>query len=238
MAYKPARDRQRGTSIHDSDRERRIARDSGQPGQSDRRGRRRPGGRVDGTGRRSLRSFDRQARGVGAARRRQEPLRRQGRAEGARSSQPRHFRRDFGPRRGRPAQDRRDDDRARRDEDEIETGGERDPRRFARRRQGGGGSLGPAALSLRRRNDGACPADAADEHRQWRRPCRQSDRLSGIHDPSGRRAVLRRRGPMGLGDVPRAQGRAEDGGAQHQCRRRGRLCAELCRRRKPRSTSA
>ena len=31
-------------------------------------------------------------------------------------------------------------------------------------------------------------AGADDEHRQWRRACRQSDRLPGIHDHAGRRA--------------------------------------------------
>ena len=69
-------------------------------------------------------------------------------------------------------------------------------------------------------------ADADDEYRQWRRPCRQSDRLSGVHDPAGRRAVVRRGGALGRRDVPRAQRRAEEGGAQHQRRRRGRLRAE------------
>ena len=83
-----------------------------------------------------------------------------------------------------------------------------------------------AALSLRRRHDGAGSADAANEHRQWRRACRQPDRLPGIHDPAGRRAVLRRRGSLGRGDVSRAQERAQEGGAQHQRRRRGRLRAE------------
>ena len=35
-------------------------------------------------------------------------------------------------------------------------------------------------------------AGADDEHHQWRRACRQSDRLPGIHDHAGRRAELRR----------------------------------------------
>ncbi len=39
---------------------------------------------------------------------------------------------------------------------------------------------------------GAHAARAADEHRQWRRPCRQSHRLPGIHDHAGRRADLPR----------------------------------------------
>ena len=66
---------------------------------------------------------------------------------------------------------------------------QRDPRRFARRRQGGGRGLGPAALPLCRRNDGARAADADDERHQWRRARRQSDRLPGIHDHAARRAV-------------------------------------------------
>jgi hypothetical protein len=36
------------------------------------------------------------------------------------------------------------------------------------------------------------PAGADDEHHQWRRACRQPDRLPGIHDHAGRRAELRR----------------------------------------------
>ena len=47
---------------------------------------------------------------------------------------------------------------------------------------------GPAALPLCRRRLGARPAGADDEHRQWRRACRQSDRLPGIHGDAGRRA--------------------------------------------------
>ena len=48
----------------------------------------------------------------------------------------------------------------------------------------------PAALSLCRRHAGARPAHPDDEHHQRRRPCRQPDRLSGIHDPAGRRRSL------------------------------------------------
>ena len=47
-------------------------------------------------------------------------------------------------------------------------------------------------------------ADADDEYRQRRRACRQSDRLSGVHDPSCRRAVVCRGGALGRGDVSRA----------------------------------
>ncbi len=51
----------------------------------------------------------------------------------------------------------------------------------------------PAALSLCRRHRRAHPAGADDEHRQWRRACRQSDRLPGIHDHAGRRADASRK---------------------------------------------
>ena len=49
-----------------------------------------------------------------------------------------------------------------------------------------------AALPLRRRHRRPHAAGADDEHHQWRRACRQSDRLPGIHDHAGRRAELRR----------------------------------------------
>ena len=61
----------------------------------------------------------------------------------------------LGLRRRGPGQDRRDDDRARRHAEQIQARRQRHPRRFARRRQGRGRDLGPAALSLCRRNDGA-----------------------------------------------------------------------------------
>ena len=84
-------------------------------------------------------------------------------------------------------------------------GANADSRRLACRRQGGGGSFGPDALPLRRRRHGQGLADAHDEYRQWRRACRQSDRLSGVHDPSCRRPVVCRGGALGRGDVSRAQ---------------------------------
>ena len=69
---------------------------------------------------------------------------------------------------------------------------------------------GAAALSLCRRHRRAASAGADDEHRQWRRACRQPDRLPGIHDHAGRRAVLRR-------------------GAAHGRRRFSRRCARRSR---------
>ncbi len=87
-------------------------------------------------------------------------------------------------------------------------------------------SLRPAALSLCRRHCGAHPAGADDEHRQRRRARRQPDRLPGIHDHAGRRPDLRARRCAGRGNLPHAEGGAEEGRPQHQCRRRGRLRAE------------
>ena len=82
---------------------------------------------------------------------------------------------------------------------------QRDPRRVARRRQGRGATPGNAALSLSRRRRGATAAGADDEHPQWRRACRQPDRLPGIHDRAGRRAEFRRGLAHGRGNLPRAE---------------------------------
>ena len=86
-------------------------------------------------------------------------------------------------------QDRRDHDRARRHAEQRPARRQRHPRRLARRRQGGGGRQRAAALPLCRRHRGAASAGADDEHRQRRRARRQPDRLPGIHDHAGRRAV-------------------------------------------------
>ena len=71
-------------------------------------------------------------------------------------------------------------------------------------RQGGGRILRHAALSLCRRHLGADAAGADDEHHQWRRACRQSDRLPGIHDHAGRRQDLCGGAALRLGDLPHA----------------------------------
>ena len=65
-----------------------------------------------------------------------------------------------------------------------------------------------AALPLYRYVGGterAHPAGAADEHHQWRRACRQPDRLPGIHDRADRRADLRRGAAHGRRGVPHAE---------------------------------
>ena len=71
-------------------------------------------------------------------------------------------------------------------------------------RQGGRRILRHAALSLCRRHLGADAAGADDEHHQWRRACRQPDRLPGIHDHAGRRRDLRRGAALRLGNLPHA----------------------------------
>ena len=68
-------------------------------------------------------------------------------------------------------------------------------------------------------------AGADDEHRQWRRACRQSDRLPGIHDHAGRRADLRGSVARRRGNLPHLESAAQSRRPQHQCRRRGRLRA-------------
>ena len=89
-------------------------------------------------------------------------------------------------RRGASA-DRPDHDRSRRHAQQEPARRQRHSRRLARGRQGRGGILRHAAVSLCRRHLGADAAGADDEHHQWRRACRQSDRLPGIHDHAGRR---------------------------------------------------
>jgi len=101
-------------------------------------------------------------------------------------------------------------------------------------------SARPAALPLCRRRIGARAAGADDEHHQWRRACRQPDRLPGIHDHAGRRAELSpRRVRMGVGNLPHAQeGAAPERRPQHQCGRRRRLRAEPASAPTTRSTSS
>ena len=106
----------------------------------------------------ALGRLDRRARGGRAARRRQEALSRQGRAQGGRGGQRRDLRR--GRRHGRrgAGQDRRDADRARRHAEQGPARRQRHPRRLARGRQGGGRRQRPAALPLcrRHRRRGSC----------------------------------------------------------------------------------
>ncbi len=79
-------------------------------------------------------------------------------------------------------------------------------------------SSGLAALSLCRRRFRPGAAGADDEHHQWRRPCRQSDRLPGIHDPAGRGAVMFGSNPHRRRDLSYAEEGAEGRRPQHRRR--------------------
>ena len=85
---------------------------------------------------------------------------------------------------------------------------------------------------------GAAPAGADDEHRQWRRACRQSDRLPGIHDHAGRRADLRRGAAHGLGDLPHAARRRSRTPATTPMSATRAASRRTCRRPTRRSTSS
>ena len=117
----------------------------------------------------------------------------QGRHQGRRGGQwrdPRSCRRHGG---GGPDRRRPGDGRSRRHAEQGASRRQRHPRRLARRREGRGRGCGAAALSLCRRHAGAGAAGADDEHRQWRRARRQSDRFPGVHGHADRRVVIRRR---------------------------------------------
>ena len=70
--------------------------------------------------------------------------------------------------------------------------------------QGGGRRGRPAALPLSRRRRRPRPADALDEHHQWRRARRQSARHPGVHDPARgcRDASARRCAPGPRSSMP------------------------------------
>ena len=142
-------------------------------------------------------------------------------------------------RRRRPGGARPRDDRARRDAEQGTARRERDPRRLARGREGGGRRRGRAALSLARRRRGADAAGADDERDQRRRACAELDRPTGVHARSGRRLDVRRGAPHRRRDVPRAEGGAARARARDRRRRRGRLRARsrLHARRRSRRSS-
>ena len=85
---------------------------------------------------------------------------------------------------------------------------------------------GTAALSLRWWNTGADIAGTDDEHHQWRRACRQSDRLPGIHDRAGRR-VDSRRDQDGIALALRPPRKIQPANSD---RRRTRVCGILRRK--------
>ena len=134
------------------------------------------------------------------------PLARQGRRPGGRGGRTaRSPRRVIGMDGRGPGRDRRGADRARRHREQGAARRQCDPRRQPRRRQGRGRGARPAALPLCRRRLGGDPAGADDEHPERRRPCRQSDRLPGIHGDAGRRAELRRGAALRRRDLPHAE---------------------------------
>jgi hypothetical protein len=65
-----------------------------------------------------------------------------------------------------------------------------------------------AALPLCRRRQGQHSAGSDDEHRQRRRPCRQPDRLPGIHDFAVGRAELQGMPALWCGNFPHPEGPA------------------------------
>ena len=70
-------------------------------------------------------------------------------------------------------------------------------------------------------------AGADDEHHQWRRACRQSDRLPGIHDHAGRRRRASPRRCAWASEIFHTLKKVlQERRPQHQCRRRRRLRAE------------
>ena len=85
---------------------------------------------------------------------------------------------------------------------------------------------GDAALPLCRRRLRPHPAGADDEHHQWRGARRQPDRHPGIHGDAGRRGLGDRGDSRRRRNLPRLAQEARRCRAQHQCRRRGRVCAE------------
>ena len=79
--------------------------------------------------------------------------------------------------------------------------GQRDPGRQPRGRQGRGRRPRSAAVPPSGRGRRAAAAGAADERREWRRACRQSDRYPGVHD---RAAGGRIRWPRRCATAPRS----------------------------------
>ncbi len=94
----------------------------------------------------------------------------------------------------RPGGARPHDDRARRHPEQGAAGRERDPRRVARRGEGGGQRGRRAALGIPWGLRGARAAGADDERAQRRRARRQQGRLPGVHGRAGGRARPTREG--------------------------------------------
>ena len=180
--------------------------DSRQPRQPDGRGRGVARGRQPRPRRRALGRIDRRARSGREARRRQEPLARQGRRRGGRGGEGRDRPGDHRHGGRGPERDRRRDDRA---------------GRHRRTRRGSAPMPSSASASRSPRpppTRAACRSTAMSAASrasvlpvpmmniiERRRPCRQSDRLPGIHGDAGRRAELRRGAALRRRDLPHAE---------------------------------
>ena len=154
-----------------------------------------------------------------------EALPRQGHRAGRSRRARQHRPRDRGRGRRRPACDRPDHARPRRDAQQGQARRQRDPRRLAGGRPRCRRVGRAAALPLRRRAQRPPAAGADDEHPQRRVARRLQRRHPGVHDRADRRTDVPRGAPAGRGGLPRPQVRAEAEGAGHRARRRGRLRA-------------
>ena len=179
------------------------------PRQPDRRGRRDARQRRHRARGGSLRRVHRRARGARTARRRQEALSRQGRAEGGRPTSTASWPRAVA---GKDVDQRALDERmidTRRHADQEPPRRQRDPRRLdggrARRRAGRQGCRSTRYFGALAGTGASSPAAGADdEHPQRRRARRQQRRLPGVH---GRAARPRRRSARRCGRAPRSSTR-------------------------------
>ena len=87
--------------------------------------------------------------------------------------------------------------RSRRDRRQVGARGQRDPRRLARGRAGGGRLERAAPLSLPRRAERAHAPGSDDERDQRRRACGQRARAPGVHADAGRRGLVLRGAALG-----------------------------------------
>ncbi len=202
------------------------ARDPGFPRQPDRRSGGAPRRRNRAACGRALGRLDRRLRGVRAARRRQGPLRRQGRARRPStrswtSSAPRSR----ASRRASSASSTRSSSRPTTPREQVPHGRQRDPRRQPRGREGRGGQRRSPSLPLPRRprTRTSCPFRSSTSSTAVRTPTRASTSRSSS---SCRTGPTRCGGAaLGHGDLPRAQVRAQGRRLRDGPRRRGRLRA-------------
>ena len=206
----------------------RVHRRAGDPRlawQSDGRGRRSPRRRIGRPRRGSVRSVDRCPRGGRAARRRQEPVRWQGRAAGRDQRHRDHRAGAVRAGRIRPGRDRRRPDRPRRDAEQGRARGERDPRRVAGCRPRLGGLLRSAAVPLSRRGRRADAAGPDVQHPQRREARPGLHGLPGVHGHARRHGDVLRRAARRGRDLRGAALDPARRGARHRTGRRGRVRA-------------